>query len=89
MGNDLEKEYNLKEKPIKLPGSYSFLKFVEHPTDLTSSLIIIKSPHKAGIINSQILLPIKEIKNIGYSDYTIATCRRCQPLGLVKPRSEA
>lgn len=52
MGNDLEKLYNLKQKPIRLPGSYSFLKFVDHPTDITSSLLIVKSPHKAGIINS-------------------------------------
>ena len=34
MGNELEKEYNIKEKPIKLPGSYNFLKFVDHPNDL-------------------------------------------------------
>lgn len=89
MGNDIEKQYNLKEKPIKLPGSYNFLKFVDHPTDTSSSLIIIKDPHKAGIINSEILLPIKNIKNIGYSEYTVATCRKCKPLALVKPRSES
>jgi len=34
---------------------------------------------------SQILLPIKEIKV--ESDYSIATVRKCKPLGLVKPRS--
>lgn len=32
MGNELEKEYNIKEKPLKLPGSYNFLRFINHPT---------------------------------------------------------
>ena len=32
MGNELEKEYNIKEKPLKLPGSYNFLRFIHHPT---------------------------------------------------------
>lgn len=42
MGNDLEKQYNLKQKPIRLCGSYNFLKFVDDPEDVFTSLLIIK-----------------------------------------------
>ena len=58
MGNDLEKEYNIKEKPMKLPGSYNFLRFIHHPTQ-DMSLIIVKPPHRATPIPSTIVLPIK------------------------------
>lgn len=72
---------------MKLPGAYNFLKHADHPNDKTSSLIIIKLPHKAGIISSDIILPIKDIKNLN-NDYSVATTARCKPIGLIKPRSE-
>jgi hypothetical protein len=32
MGNEIEKEYNIKTKPLKIPGAYNFLRFAHHPT---------------------------------------------------------
>lgn len=87
MGNELEKEYGLKEKPLKLSGSYNFLKFADHPSDPHTALIIVKHPHRVGIVVSDMIVPIKEIKPLGHSDYTLALCRSCKPLALVKPRS--
>ena len=83
----MEKEYGLKEKPLKLSGSYNFLKFADHPLDPQTSLIIVKSPHRAGVVASDIILPIREIKPLGH-DYSVAICNHCTPLALVRPRSE-
>ena len=87
MGNELEKEYGLKEKPLKLPGSYNFLKFAEHPGDPTTTLIIVKHPHRVRVIASDSIVQVKETKPLGHSDYTLALCNACRPLSLLKPKS--
>ena len=58
MGNELEKAYGIKDKPMKLPGSYNFLRFIHHPTE-DQSIIIVKAPHRATPIPSTLILPLK------------------------------
>ena len=58
MGNELEKEYGIKEKPLKLPGSYNFLRFIHHPNE-DLSLLVVKAPHRATRVPSTLILPIK------------------------------
>lgn len=88
MGNELEKEYGIREKPLKLPGSYNFLRFIHHPTE-ELSLIVVKAPHRATPIPSTLILPIREIKQPSSSGDGLAICNRCLPLALVKPHSES
>lgn len=71
---------------MKLPGSYDFLRFIHHPTD-NLSLIILKAPHRATPIPSTLILPLKEVKPLQSGD-SIAVCQKCWPLCLVKPKSE-
>lgn len=63
------------------------MKFIHHPTE-DLSLIIVKHPHRATVISSNVVLPIKEIKMLSQSVGSVAVCKKCLPLVLVKPRSE-
>ena len=72
---------------MKLPGSYNFLRFIHHPTE-DMSLVIVKSPHRATPIPSTLILPVKEVRPLGQSGDSLALCNKCLPLCLVKPRSE-
>jgi hypothetical protein len=69
-----------------LPGSYSFLRFIHHPSE-DLSLIIVKAPHRATPISSTLILPIKEIRQLSGSSDSVAICFKCLPLALVKPKS--
>lgn len=84
MGNELEKEFKLKEKPLKLPGSYHFLRFAQHPTQ-PLSLLVVKHPHRAAPMPSTLILPLQQVRPL--SDDQLAICPRCLPLCLVKPKS--
>jgi hypothetical protein len=86
MGNELEKEFNLKDKPLKLPGSYNFLRFAQHPSR-PLSLLVVKHPHRAAPMSSTLILPLDQVRPLA-SDDQLAICPRCLPLCLVKPKSE-
>ena len=50
------------------------------------SLVIVKYPHRATVVQSNVILPIQEVRPL--NNDSVAVCRRCLPLCLVKPRSE-